>query len=157
MNTAKISACGTYRYTLARGDGDLMAVVMLNPSTADASKDDNTIRKLRGFATRCGYDGITVRNLYAYRATNPKELLDKDADTIIGPDNWKHLDALAAEHSEIIVAWGANVADLLHERRVLNLLRQYGAKLMCFGVTKDGFPRHPLYLPNDARLQEYTR
>jgi hypothetical protein len=76
--TATISDCGRYRYTLGRtwSDEPPVLFVMLNPSTADADVDDNTISKCIGFAKRWGHGGITVVNLYAWRATNPKELPD---------------------------------------------------------------------------------
>lgn len=86
--TAGISECGTYRYWLCRewSPGlDSLVWLMLNPSTADATQDDPTIRRCMGFARRWGYGGITVVNLYAYRATNPRDLLT--AADPVGPEN----------------------------------------------------------------------
>lgn len=79
MNGAVISDCGKYRYSLTRTvpgaeSKTRMTVIMCNPSTADATRDDPTIRKLYGFARHLDVGHITVVNVYAYRATDPKEL-----------------------------------------------------------------------------------
>ena len=72
--TAWISECGRYRYSLTRrfADGLDLVFVMLNPSTADADKDDPTIRRCCGFADRMGFGGIIVVNLFALRAAAPE-------------------------------------------------------------------------------------
>lgn len=89
---AILSACGTYRYHLWRlWDKALpvMVFVMQNPSTADASHDDPTIRKCIGFAKRHGYGGISVRNIFALRATDERILLTHHDP--FGPENDAHL------------------------------------------------------------------
>lgn len=147
--TAKISDCGQYRYLLTRPPESMLAdrgtalFIMLNPSTADAELDDPTIRRCRGFARDWGCSGITVANLYAFRATNPAELL-KQADPI-GPDNDAQLRALAREYGEAICAWGANAKPERVEQ-VVQIFRNAGARLWCLGTTKSGAPRHPLYV-----------
>ena len=77
IKSAEISPCGLYRYSLTRkweAWKGTVNFIMLNPSTADAQEDDPTIRRCIGFAKAWGYGGIVVTNLFAYRATNPKEL-----------------------------------------------------------------------------------
>jgi hypothetical protein len=74
---AEFSDCGTYRYALWRTWNALQPGVLfvgLNPSTADATTDDPTIRRCIGFAKRWGYGGITMANVFAYRATDPREM-----------------------------------------------------------------------------------
>lgn len=152
---AIISPCGRYRYRLTRGKGRLLAFVMLNPSTADADQDDPTIRRCMAFARREGYDGIDVANVYAWRTTNPRNLL-----TTADPfgDNDNHLITLTLRHKVIVCAWGANAikSHAAHAHRILSGTRAgHTARLLCLGTTKDGSPRHPLYVRGDAPLQAW--
>jgi hypothetical protein len=156
---AIISPCGAYRYHLwRRWDECLptMCWVMLNPSTADATQDDPTIRRCIGFARREGCGGISVRNVFALRATDPSELA-KHADPF-GPENEAHL--LSARSvsalTVLVLGWGAKIANkrLLHYyRHAEGCLRPQKPK--CFGITQKGDPRHPLYLPAGAKLAEW--
>lgn len=153
---AVISKCGTYRYHLWRIWDDLlptMVFILLNPSTADASEDDPTIRRCIGFAKREGCGGISVRNVFALRATDPDELA-KHPDPF-GPDNEEHL--LAARNCSLmtvlVLGWGGKLAN----KRLRHFYKQAEVICMvqspnCFGVTKDGDPRHPLYLRGDAPM-----
>lgn len=141
---AEISPCGTYRYRLWRvlpdGDGTVL-FVMLNPSIADALVDDPTIRRCIGFAKAWGYKRLEVANLFALRATDPAHLAQ--ATDPIGPANdfWlAHVTALA---HRTIAAWGAHSFARDRAGQVADLLT--GAR--CLGVTADGHPRHPLYIP----------
>jgi hypothetical protein len=153
--TAKITECGQYRYLLTRKseldcpDKGTALFVMLNPSTADAETDDPTIRRCRGFARDWGCAGLTVANLYAFRATNPSELWSQDDP--VGPDNNEELYALAKEYGDVVCAWGANAKpDRVQE--VIRILEGAGARLWCLGTTKSGAPRHPLYVKADQPL-----
>lgn len=142
---AMISDCGLYRYRLMRvwdTSLPLLEWIMLNPSTADASFDDPTIRRCIGFAKLWGYGGIVVHNLYALRATNPQVLLNYSGDAI-GPDNHWYLSHSIADCT--IVAWGAHVAG---RTRVADGLRIYRERLLCLGTTASGAPKHPLYVPS---------
>jgi len=153
--TADISLCGTYRYTLTRSLNSPIRwvkpclFIMLNPSTADATKDDPTIRRCISFAEREGCTELTVVNLFALRATNPKELLRHEDP--IGPLNDRKIAQMIAYHSLmgiIIAAWGAH--PLAKDRaKPLNCLT---GKLLCLGKNKNGSPKHPLYVKKDAKL-----
>lgn len=147
---AVIDSTGTYRYSLYRkwAEGQWMTFIMLNPSTADAAKDDPTIRRCIGFAQAWGYAGVQVVNLFAYRATKPNELL-LCVDPV-GPDNVKHM-AMAMGAALVVAAWGNSpVAMHVSIRSALS-----GITLNCLGVTKSGNPRHPLYVRGDMSLQPY--
>jgi len=142
-----------YRYRLWRrwGDGPAALFVMLNPSTADDTRDDPTIRRCIGFARRWRFGGLEVVNLYALRATRPRDLLAAAAP--VGPDNDDHLRDAAARAGAIVVAWGR------HGRpdraaRVAALLG--AARLQCLGVNQDRSPRHPLYVPAAARRRRWS-
>ena len=148
---AVLSPCGRYRYRLSRSWGRRLPVVfiMLNPSTADAHEDDPTIRRCIGFARRWNCGGLIVVNLFAYRATSPKDLFA--AADPVGLDNLKHVLQAVHDGGQFpICAWGAQ------DMKVIRCLRQFMTPcpdLMCLGTTKGGHPRHPLYLPKTAELQ----
>ncbi len=138
---ALISSDGKYRYRLSRiWDGTIGNVVFigLNPSTADANLDDPTIRRCIGFAKDWGFGGLTMLNLFAYRATNPKEL-KKVADPI-GPKNLNWLRFYARQ--AIVCCWGSDPMAKDWSKEVLKLI----PRPMALAFTKDGHPRHPLYL-----------
>lgn len=155
--SAVISPCGQYRYTLTRPAHDMYPTtgpalfIMLNPSTADASLDDPTIRRCRGFAKSWDCAGIIVANLYALRATDPAELwLHSDP---VGEDNDMWLASLIREHDTVICAWGANA-----RRERIDAVRKMfhrNSRPMCLGVTKDGAARHPLYIRADQPLIDW--
>lgn len=146
MSTAKISECGQYRYSLTREWGDGKATVcwlMLNPSTADAEMDDPTIRRCIGFSKAWGADRLEVVNLYAYRATDPKRLLAV-ADPI-GPENDREIERATTAATWVVAAWGTKGGDRAHAVR--RHLREH-RPVFTLGLTKDGNPRHPLYVPS---------
>lgn len=153
--TALFSPCNTYRYRLGRrwADGPALLYVMLNPSTADADVDDPTIRRCIRFAQAHDFGGLEVVNLFAFRATDPKDL--RRAGYLAGQDNDAHIAAAAAEASAICVAWGANVAGLERPQIVLPLLRTAGKPLQCLRITRSGYPQHPLMLASSCRLTAF--
>ncbi len=156
---ASISECGLYRYHLWRVWDDERAIlcfVMLNPSTADATEDDPTIRRCIGFAKRDAYGGISVRNLFALRATDPKELL-KHADPV-GPENPKYLLACRSVSllTRLVAAWGklpGGKALRSRAQNSVNIVRMNDP--YCLGKNGDGSPKHPLYLPGNTELVKW--
>jgi len=159
MKRAEATIDGAYRYDLARywGDGIVDAkrarFVMLNPSTADAELDDPTIRRCIGFAKREGCDCLTVVNLYAYRATNPRAMLTADDPVGSRNDHFLRAEIMGSVifGGPLIVAWGANAgADRVEAFR--RMVREEDATAYALGITKAGQPKHPLYLPGDAPL-----
>ncbi len=134
-----------YRYTLWRAwdpGRPRVGFIMLNPSQADATNDDPTLRRCLGFARSWGYGALEVVNLFAYRTANPKHL-QQVADPI-GRDNDRILQTWGDRVDCIILAWG-NGGTLYHRHQiVLDFLPD--TKLHCLGLTKQGQPRHPLYL-----------
>jgi len=152
IRAAVISDCGTYRYSLRRtwnDDSRGVLWVMLNPSTADASKDDPTIRKVCGFTRQWCFGDALVCNLFAFRATDPKELqrAHKRGVDIIGPENLEHLRKWSQRAQRIVVAWGAHAEPYdATVDRVMTVLRSHNHQLYCLGTSKSGQPRHPLML-----------
>lgn len=152
---AIISDCKKYRYRLIRGEGDLLAVCMLNPSKADAEINDPTITRLLGYAKREGLGGIDVMNLFAWRDTDPANLKEREC---VGPLNDDFLSVLSLQYDRILVGWGSLKKNPLPGRakRVAELLTAHGASLVCLGVNGDGSPRHPLYIRADAPLLPWS-
>jgi hypothetical protein len=114
--------------------------VGLNPSTADETQDDPTIRRCVAFAKTWGYSAMCMTNLFAFRATLPKDM--KAAIDPIGPDNDEYLFKIAYEAGIIVAAWGANGVYKGRDMEVRALL----PALHCLALTKEGHPGHPLYL-----------
>lgn len=156
QKSATISQCGKFRYRLGRrwGEGEPLLFIMLNPSTADADQDDATIRRCIRFAQSHGYPALEVVNLFAYRATDPKDL--RCAGYPVGPENDGHIAAAVVSSAAVCLAWGANVAGLERPQIVLPSLRESGVQLQCLRITRSGYPAHPLMLPASCRLMPFT-
>lgn len=145
---AVLSPCGLFRYALRRELGILaperrgsVLWVMLNPSTADASQDDPTIRRCLRFSRDWGYGSMAVANLYAFRSPKPWALRYAPDHDEAENDAW--IKRLSAEAGIVVAAWGAN-AERARARTVLELLAR---PVDCLGLTRNGHPRHPLYIP----------
>lgn len=162
--SAIISQCGKYRYRLERelwgnGGHGQTTVIMVNPSTADAVENDATIRKLIGFRNLYGWGNLIVGNLFAYRATDVRELA-KVADPV-GPDNGYRLAEIFLDAQQVIFAWGptAKLPKRLRDRwrEVHSLARKMHCQPMSIGApAKDGQPCHPLMLPYSTPLQPWS-
>ncbi len=170
---ARISKDGRYRYRLWRewrgthdvnnwrwfdryheyGEPKPCVFIMLNPSTADGNTDDPTIRRCVAFAKSWNYERLVVVNLFAYRATNPRELLAlNDIDDPVGPDNYSSIEDITAKAGITICAWGTNGSHLGQDETVRGWIV---GKTHSLGLTKHGYPRHPLYLPADTKPIPY--
>ncbi len=141
--TASFSADRRYRWTLRRrwGPGAYAAFIGLNPSTADETQDDPTIRRCIGFARAWGFDALCMVNLFAYRATDPAEM--KRAIDPVGDLNDATLIDVARDAGMVVAAWGAHGTHMGRDKSVRSLI----PKLHFLRLTKDGHPGHPLYLP----------
>ncbi len=145
------SDCGLFRYLLEHefgGDGPVISLGMVNPSLADGRKNDPTMTKVDGFATRLGASKVIVWNPFARIAKDVRDL--RHVDDPIGPENDAYI-AQAVKGADIhIVGWGplAKLPKPLRNRwrSVVDVLNDVGAKPMCWGTAQDGHPRHPLML-----------
>ena len=164
---AILSPCGTWRYQLARRVAAHvccereMVFVCLNPSTADANRDDPTVRKCCGFARRTGHSVVRIVNLFALRSTDPRGLLA--ARDPVGPDNDAHIARVLCRSaaSTVVVAWGSPKTARLRrliEARALHVgsLLRAPRNVWCLGRARDGHPRHPLMLPYATSLEEWS-
>jgi hypothetical protein len=154
---AKFSDCRRYRYWLIRrwdASKPLIAFIGLNPSTADETKDDPTMRKIRKFATAWGYGGFLMLNLFAYRATKPTDMTKarKHMDIIGRANTLCDLNNYLREFGvgSTVAAWGHYKTDRGES------LKGFISNLDCLGVNKDGSPKHPLYLRDDTKLRPFN-
>ncbi|QCC59415.1 DUF1643 domain-containing protein [Natrinema thermotolerans] len=142
-----------YRYTLTRKWDEskpTLGWIMLNPSTADETEDDPTIRRCIGYAKDWGYGSITVGNLFALRATDPDEL--REHPDPVGGRNDDELQAVCEFADKVVAAWGAN-GDLYGRGREVGEILD--ADLYALDTTKAGHPVHPLYQPKDAEPEPW--
>ncbi|UWR22208.1 DUF1643 domain-containing protein [Sulfitobacter sp. S190] len=153
-STAVYSDCEIYRYSLGRewnGAGPRVAFVMLNPSTATEVQNDPTIERCERRARTLGFGGFRAVNIFALRATDPRDM--KRANDPNGPENDAALIGAAEWADRIICAWGVHGAHRDRGAQVAQTLRNTGRDLYHLGLTKAGHPRHPLYLPYTAQPQ----
>lgn len=156
LSEALYSECGAYRYLLSRrwGDGGALLYVMLNPSTATEERNDPTIERCERRARRLGYGGFAVANLFAYRATDPRDL--KRAAHPVGPENDAQLLLAASPARRVLCGWGVHGAHLGRAEAVEDLLRNAGIALWHLGQTMAGHPRHPLYVGYARAMQPWV-
>lgn len=150
--SAVFSPCRQYRYKLERvwnPRRPTVAFIALNPSTADESIDDPTIRRCMSFAGVWGFGGLVMLNLFAFRATDPTELCRRSE--IIGDENDFHIKQAAGAVVKVIAAWGNQGSLMRRDQDVRAMVRP----LYHLGLTKQGQPKHPLYLRRATQPEEW--
>lgn len=167
---AVFSSDRVYRYSLTRvweapGADTLnrLVVIGLNPSTADETKDDATIRRVIHFARAWGHDGFFMLNVFAFRASVPTVMRDAQARgvDVVGPENDLYIESFTRGR-RVLCAWGSTVASFGHHsfwlrtEIVYERLAHAGRELVCLGTTREGFPVHPMArgkhrVPDDAK------
>ncbi len=146
-SVAVYSACEAYRYLLTRTwnpQGRRALFVMLNPSTATEAQNDPTVERCERRARAMGFGAFRVTNIFAWRGTDPAGLY-RTADPV-GPDNDSAIADSAGWADFVLCAWGTHGAHLGRGAAVGRLLAATGQPLHVLGLTKDGHPRHPLYV-----------
>ena len=153
VRKAAFSRCGRYRYALWREwdpSKPRVLFIGLNPATADACKDDNTMRRCMHYARSWGFGSMAVGNLFAWRTTWPREL--KKATDPVGRYNDRWLRRLSRQSALIVAMWGNHGSYL---GRAAAIRKRY-AGLHCLGVTSLGEPHHTRGLPNGLMPSAYT-
>lgn len=163
---AEFSDDGTRRYWLSRKTGPAPGIVGLfmglNPSTAgaDVSTNDHTVAKWSGFASRWGWEGYFVVNMFGHIETVSGKLRGLSYEQAVGPDNDRVIRAIAQHIDNIVVCWGNNVPGHLERRvtEVMGILSEVNpdARVSCFGLSQEGSPLHPLRLSYDTQLVPFT-
>lgn len=151
---ALFDATRRYRYTLWRkwsDGGRFVNFVMLNPSTADESVLDPTVTRCMNFAKDWGYDGGYVTNIFALRSTDPRELYS--CHDPVGLWNDTYITETAKACSLVVVAWGVHGKLKGRGIEVGKMLQEFEPQ--CFDLTKEGMPKHPLYLRRSSTLMPF--
>jgi hypothetical protein len=146
-STAVYSPCERYRYLLTRvwkPAGRRVLFVMLNPSTATEVQNDPTVERCERRARTLGFGAFRVTNIFAFRATDPK-VMRAEIDPV-GPGNDAAIAESATWADAIVCAWGTHGAHLDRGAEVERLLRATGLPLQHLGLSKQGHPKHPLYI-----------
>lgn len=144
---AVYSDCETYRYALTRvwaPSEQRLSFIMLNPSKATEVENDPTIERCERRTRALGFGGFRAVNIFALRETNPQKMRRHPAPE--GLENESFLRESCGWADMVIAAWGAHGAHLEQGQRIKALLESTGRAIHCFGVTKEGHPRHPLYI-----------
>ena len=151
-STAIYSDCERYRYSLTRvwdPEGSKAMFVMLNPSTATEVQNDPTVERCERRARALGHGAFRVTNIFAWRDTDPRAM--RAAADPVGPENDATIASGAHWADQIIAAWGTHGAHRDRGPEVEALLRAVGQPIYHLGLTRDGHPRHPLYIAYSAR------
>ncbi|UYV37720.1 DUF1643 domain-containing protein [Rhodobacteraceae bacterium D3-12] len=146
-STAVYSECEAYRYALTRvwdEAGRKVLFIMLNPSTATEVQNDPTVERCERRARALGFGGFRVTNIFAWRDTDPRKM--RAAADPVGPLNDATITEGCGWADQIIAAWGTHGAHLQRGPAVEALLRDSGREIYHLGLTKDGHPKHPLYI-----------
>ncbi|MBV1865222.1 MAG: DUF1643 domain-containing protein [Rhodobacteraceae bacterium] len=146
-SVAVYSECENYRYELTRVwdvAGRKAVFVMLNPSTATEIQNDPTVERCERRARALGFGGFRVCNIFAYRATDPRDMRAQD-DPVGGANDAAILQACAWA-DQIVCAWGTHGEHLKRGPQVEKMLRAQPKPLFHLGLSKMGHPKHPLYI-----------
>ncbi len=155
-----------YRYTLWREvnpeASGITAFIGLNPSTATEEINDPTIRRCMRFARDFGSRYLCMLNVFGYRATDPKVM--KRVEDPFGPDNWYHIRRITRLADRVVAAWGTDgywkdggkfTQIAVNGYMGAATMNEPKIQLQCLGKTRDGSPRHPLYIKATQPLSDY--
>lgn len=153
-NGARFSRCRRYRYALWRrwdwqGPEKQLMFIGLNPSTADETQDDPTVRRCIRFAKDWGFSGLIMMNAYSFRATDPRVMAA--ADKPIGPGDDKAFRTWRSQVGKIVAAWG-NHCSPERADRIFHVLDR---PVYCLATNQSGQPKHPLYVAARTQPQLY--
>jgi hypothetical protein len=157
MSECLFSEDRRYRYLLIHRWGDQAPErpclwIALNPSLADEVRLDRTLIRIRGFSATAGFNTLYVMNLFAFVASHPQAL--RQEPNPIGDENDHYLLEFLDKISSIFVAWGTEGRFRDRDVEVMKFLQ--GRSPRCLGLTKNGQPRHPLYITKSVKPQLCT-
>lgn len=132
-----------------------LMVIGLNPSTADETQDDPTIRRCIGFAKRWGFGALCMTNLFAFRATDPRDMMKME--NLADIDNQHHLLSCASGAGIVLAAWGKHGKFAQRDITVMQWINGIGVELHCLVKNADGSPKHPLYVPANTKPISFPR
>lgn len=157
QRSATFSACGYHRIVLTRTWDDAKGLIgwcMLNPSVADHTREDPTMRRVIDFSIRWGYGGLVVTNLFTAICTNSKALWSRAE--MNAPDADRLLVEALRPCQQVVCGWGEKGVRNDRDRQVLGLLQAARIRTVSLGLNDLGTPKHPLYVPKLVQLQPYA-
>jgi hypothetical protein len=157
VSTARFSPCKRFRYSLERdwdADRPRICFCLLNPSVADATILDPTLRRCVAFSKLWGFGRMTIVNLFALRSTDPRALTTTAGD-VVGFENDAAILQAAREADTVLAGWGVHGKLFRRDQAVMSLLANAGLEVYCLGRTNAGAPRHPLYLAAKTKLERF--
>lgn len=157
IKDAIFSPCRKYRYALRRifdqerfEKEGACTFICLNPSTADETTDDPTVRRCINYAREWGYPAFIMLNIFAFRATDPEEM--KRQDEPVGIDNNKHIIDICKQSGIVVAAWSNHASHMNRGHEVELLLSHYNIELHCLKINSSSrLPAHPLYLKKSLK------
>ena len=152
-NGADFSTCGKYRYSLWRiwdKSKPLVMFIGLNPSTANATSDDPTIRRVKSIAANLGYGGVYMMNCFPYISTDPKKLVSSGGTLV----NDIKLKEVSEKCTDIIFAWGN--FEIVRMMGIDYILSNKFPNAKALHINKNGSPKHPLYCKSDIKPVPFT-
>ena len=157
--TAVFSPCRKWRYHLQQVWDDTkpnLMWMMLNPSTADETKNDPTVERCEQRARMWGFGGVEVYNIFSYRATDPEDM--KSHADPIGPDNdsWVVTFAKKSRETTAIIGWGNHGGHLNRGKQVLDIIEAHNGVVKALKVNASGHPKHPLYVGYKQLAEPFT-
>ena len=135
-----------YRYVLSRiwdESKPMIMIIGLNPSTADETKNDPTITRCMNFAKSWKYGGVYMLNLFAFRATLPKDMIEEEEP--IGDENDSYINKYSKLSEKVVCAWGNDGSYKNRSKEILSKIND----LYYLKLNQTGEPSHPLYLNGD--------
>lgn len=164
LKSAKFNPEGTHRMYLSRIWEEKHSKILfigLNPSTADGMEDDHTVRRLISFARDWGFGGFYLVNAYSFKATDPKDLivhLRTTPRTQLIEEYKVNLKYIKLYHTicqQTVYCWGTNIPEGNLANTWMDRLLRATKGGYCFGLSKDGYPLHPLMLPSNTQLIQF--
>lgn len=157
FSVAQYSDCESYRYALTRTwdeTGRKALFIMLNPSTATEVQNDPTVERCERRSRTLGFGAFCVTNIFAWRDTDPRKM--RAASEPIGTENDATILGFCPWADQIIAAWGTHGAHLNRGPAMLQILRGVGQPLYHLGLTKEGHPKHPLYIAYSQQPEKWV-
>ncbi len=152
---AKFSDCGKHRLALWRIwdiSSPLVMFIGLNPSSnSTATKNSPTIRSASAIASKNGFGGLYMMNLFTFITPNPE--LIQTAPYSGDLQEEYDIEKVAAKCEKIIFAWG-NFK--IAEEKEAEVKRKF-PEALCLGKNANGTPRHPLFVSANVRSINYFK
>ena len=167
QNPCNFSKCRRYRYTLLHQWDELFErrralFLCLNPSTADENQLDPTLTRIKAFCGRLEANEFCMLNIFAYRATDPKDMMA--AEDPVGPENDTYIQAAIQEaydlnngHLDIVGGWGNHGLHMDRQNACFALLEPFkklsNLNIYCLGKNANQTPKHPLYIAANREFE----